>query len=423
MNPERLHVAVLTRAIRSFHGHGGLERAVDDLVRHLLRRGVRVTLITRPPKENGCAPLRNDRLDVRFVPYVTFPFAGRRGTTVVDRSTAYPLFGWRAGRLAAALVRREGVQLVHAQGASGLGYARVRRRDWLGTVPLVLNPHGLEEFDAGGVGLKRLAYRPLQWSVRATARAADRVVATDGSLVAAVQDRLGLPASRIALIPNAIDLERIDGLTDSSAGAACRRRLGLALEDPLFLSVGRLEANKGFDLMIAALAELSRAENSAARAGLGSRWRWVLAGDGPLRSSLARAVRAEGLEARVLFTGALPDEALHAWYEAATVFVHPTRYEGSSLVTLEAMAHRRPVIAARVGGLPDKVRPGVNGWLVPPNRADALAAAVVEALHAGPRLREMGEAGRAIVAREFAWSAVIDRWLDLYREVLTRRNQ
>ena len=86
-----------------------------------------------------------------------------------------------------------------------------------------------------------------------------------------------------------------------------------------------------------------------------------------------RAVRAAGIGAHVLFAGRADDADLHAWYEAASLFVHPTRYEGSSLVTLEAMAHRRAVVATRAGGLPDKVRPGVNGWLVPPDDADALA--------------------------------------------------
>jgi glycosyltransferase involved in cell wall biosynthesis len=113
---------------------------------------------------------------------------------------------------------------------------------------------------------------------------------------------------------------------------------------------------------------------------------------------------------------------LHGWYEAATVFVHPTLYEGSSIVTLEAMAHRRPVIASRAGGLPDKVIPGVTGWLVPPGSADALAAAVVEALSDSVRLRAMGAAGRTLVETEFSWRAATDRLLSMYGELLERRN-
>ena len=88
----------------------------------------------------------------------------------------------------------------------------------------------------------------------------------------------------------------------------------------------------------------------------------------------------QGLATFVVMRGRASVEDLHGWYEAATLFVHPTLYEGSSIVTLEAMAHRRAVVASRAGGLPDKVIPGVTGWLVPPGNEEALSAAIAEAL-------------------------------------------
>src|SRR5689334_25271683 len=97
------HVAVVTRAVFPLHGLGGLERSVYDLVRYLTGAGVRVSLITRAPRR-GTPPIDIPGVVTHFVPYRTFPFAGRRGTTVLDRSTAYPLFGERAGRLASPLV-------------------------------------------------------------------------------------------------------------------------------------------------------------------------------------------------------------------------------------------------------------------------------------------------------------------------------
>ncbi len=106
------------------------------------------------------------------------------------------------------------------------------------------------------------------------------------------------------------------------------------------------------------------------------------------------------------------------WYEAASIFVHPTLYEGSSLVTLEAMAHRKPVIATRAGGLPDKVRPGVNGWLVEPGDAPALAGAIREALQARARLSDLGARSRDIVEREFSWEQLVDRQIAVYEELL-----
>ncbi len=425
MRADDLHVVLLTRAVFPLHGSGGLERHVHDLVRHLARRGVQVTVITRPPTVAGTESMDAfgdgpGHVSARFVPYRTFPFAGRRGTTVLDRSTAYPWFGWRAGRLAARLVRAGGIQLVHGLGASSLGYALARRRDHLGTVPFVFNPQGLEEFgatDPTRARLKRVAYRPLQGAVRACARVADQVIATDRVLLPVVLQSLPVSRARVRVVPNAIDLAELDRFADEGAADALRRRLGLGEGEPLLLSVGRIEENKGFQVLVKALAAL---ETRGGAAGLHG-WRWTLVGDGPYRPRLERAVRTAGLADRVTFTGRVDEVELHAWYEAASIFLHPTLYEGSSLVTLEAMAHRRAVIATRAGGLPDKVKPGVSGWLVEPGDAGRLAHAIREALGASSRLAGMGDAGRAIVEREFSWTTATDRLLELYRDVLSRR--
>ena len=116
--------------------------------------------------------------------------------------------------------------------------------------------------------------------------------------------------------------------------------------------------------------------------------------------------------------GRVDDRLLHAWYEAATLFVHPTLYEGSSLVTLEAMAHRRAVVATRAGGLPDKVKPGVNGWLVEPGDASALAGAISGAIGEPAQLSILGQSSRAIVEREFSWDAAGRATIALYKELL-----
>ena len=86
------------------------------------------------------------------------------------------------------------------------------------------------------------------------------------------------------------------------------------------------------------------------------------------------------------------------------------------------MAHRRPIVATMAGGLPDKVEPGVNGWLVPPGDAGALARAIREAMADRHALIAMGAKSRALVEREFSWSVAMDRLVALYRELLGARN-
>ena len=409
-----LRVAVVARSVYPFHGVGGLERSVHDLVRYLALHGVSVTLITRTPARRSSAREIHPAIDVRFVDYRTFPLAGRRGTTVLDRSTAYPLFGLRAGALAARMVAAGDIDLVHGFGASVLGYARRRRRS---TAPLVLNPQGLEEFgatDPSRARLKRAAYLPLRRAVIACAQAADCVVATDRTLEPAVQQHLRVGPERIRTIPNALDLVWVDGLATAEDGRRIRRSAGIHDEDVVLLSVGRVEQNKGFHLLAAALAALREHGPQIVHGD----WRWVLVGDGPYRRRLARIVAESGLAGRVLFAGRLGDPDLHAWYETASLFVHPTLYEGSSLVTLEAMAHRRAVVATTAGGLPDKVQQGVSGWLVPPGDASALAAAISGALARLPRLPAMGEAGRAIVERAFSWEAAGAATLRMYEDLV-----
>src|SRR5436190_4440890 len=99
-----------------------------------------------PPNDDSLiAEVIHPKIAAQFVPYHTFPLAGRRGTTVLDRSTAYPIFGLRAGRRALELVEEGRADIVHGLGASVLGYARARSA---ARAPLVLNPQGLEEFGA-----------------------------------------------------------------------------------------------------------------------------------------------------------------------------------------------------------------------------------------------------------------------------------
>lgn len=410
MRDGGVRVAVIARSVHPLHGVGGLERHVHDLVVHLARRGARVTLIAPPPRAGRGEATLPARL--LAVPYVTFPGAGRRGTTVIDRATAYPVFGWRAGRRAAALVRAGLIDVVHGFGASALGYAMARRRDPSLRAPLVLNPQGLEEFGAtrpSAAGLKRIAYRPLQVAVRACARAAEAVIATDASLRPVVTGHLDVEDARVVTIPNAVDLDAIDGLATPADGLAVRAAHGVARDECLLVSAGRLERNKGFHHVIDALRS---AGPEAAR------WRWVLVGDGPWRARLLAAAEAAGVASRIMMPGRLADALLHAWYEAADVFVHPTLYEGSSLVTLEAMAHRRAVVATRAGGLPDKVRPGQNGWLVAPGDVAALGEALREAASDTSRLRDFGARSRTIVEREFAWPAVAAATEALYLRLL-----
>jgi glycogen(starch) synthase len=416
-----LRVAVIARATMPLHGVGGLERSVRDLVRHLAARQVDVTLLTPPPTASRPVvqdPFASPHIQVRHISYLTFPLANRRGTTILDRSTAYLVFGVRAGRRALAMALQGEVDVVHGFGASALGYALGRKRT---SVPLVLNPQGMEEFGASGDALpflKRAGYGPLRYAVRRCARAADAIIATDVSLEPVVARHLHPRADQTWTIPNGIDLVEAGAFAGPAEGAIMRHRHGISAGETVLLSVGRLEANKGFDVLAAALGRVATPGGLLSASG----WRWIVIGTGPYRREIESTVEANGLTKHVTFAGRVPDADLHAWYEAATIFVHPTRYEGSSLVTLEAMAHRKPIVATRAGGLADKVRPGKNGWLVEPGDEAGLAAALADAASQPTHLPAMGLKSRAMVETEFAWPVIADRHLRMYEALLRPPN-
>ena len=421
-----MNVVLVARAVFPLHGFGGLERSVYDLSRALAERDIGVTLITPPPTrqdEGDAAALIHPAITAEFIPYHTFPLANRRGTTVLDRSTAYPLWGLRAGRRAAELVREGRADIVHGFGASVLGYAR-RRGAFVGagqtraadaTAPLC-EPSGTGEFgatDPSRAPLKVAAYLPLRRAVLRCARAADAVIATDRALEPVVLGHLGIPREKMHTIPNALDLRQVDAYVNAMLLGDLRLHNDIQPGERVLLSAGRLEASKGFHVLLRALAAV-RDHGSLD----GKAWRWVVLGEGPYRPMLEVLASELGLDAHVQFAGRVADAELHGWHELATLFIHPTLYEGSSLVTLEAMAHRRAVIASLAGGIPDKVRPGTNGWLVPPGDASALAAAISGALSDPARLAYYGLAGRTIVEREFSWTAAGDATVALYRQLL-----
>jgi glycosyltransferase involved in cell wall biosynthesis len=415
-----LRMAITARSIYPIHGVGGLERHLHDLVRHLVGIGVRVHVVTRPPvlmAPRDVPTLASDLIDWSFVPYRSFPFADRRGTTVIDRSTAYPIFGLRAGARAARLAAAGEVDVVYGHGASVLGYARARKRGAV-ACPMIFNPHGLEEF--GGPGqpaAKYIGYAPLRAAARYCARAADRVISTDQCLVPVIGRHLRIPEHRIRVVPNSVDLDACDASAEEVAARALRARLSMPPGTRVLLSAGRLEHNKGFHVLARALSDLLPRDGSGPAVGRPD-WRWVLVGDGPARPRLERAIREHGIASRTLMAGHVSTPELHGWYRAADVFVHPTLYEGSSIVTLEAMTHALPVVATMAGGLPDKVVPGATGWLVEPGDPGELSRVILEALQDPSRLAGLGRAGRALVEERFSWPAAVQALMAVIRELV-----
>ena len=179
---------------------------------------------------------------------------------------------------------------------------------------------------------------------------------------------------------------------------------------PLIGIVGRLFPIKNHELFLEAAARVAAHEPTA---------HFVIVGDGVLRPELENRARALGIADRVLFTGWRSD--LPRICADLNVLVVSSDNEGTPVSAIEAMAAGCPVVATRVGGLPDLIDDGRTGRLVPPRDAEALARAVLDLLQSPARAREIGNNAREFVRRRFTVQRLLDDMDRLYRELLEEK--
>ncbi len=224
--------------------------------------------------------------------------------------------------------------------------------------------------------------------MRQIVRNLDAVLSISSYVERRLLDFTGLPSSRVVTIYNGVDTHAFNPKLD---GADFRARKGLD-GDPMILYVGRLAWNKGLPDLIDCMKEVT---------GRFPRAKLVLCGRGKMESELRNRVDALGLQSTVTFAGLVSDADLPYYYAASDIFVLPSSLEPFGLVLLEAMSMCKPVVATDVGGIPEVVRDGYNGLLVPPHDSSSLSNAILR-LSADEHLRtRLSKNGRATVENQF----------------------
>jgi colanic acid/amylovoran biosynthesis glycosyltransferase len=179
-------------------------------------------------------------------------------------------------------------------------------------------------------------------------------------------------------------------------------------QTPRLVCVGRLAEEKGQLLLLQALALLG---------AKGMLIELVLAGDGPMRRQIEALATELGLNSQLRITGWISSHQVREELLGARGLVLPSFAEGLPVVIMEAMALRRAVLATHVGGIPELVRPGEHGWLVPPGSVDDLAAAMEEFLRTPlERLRQMGDAAYQRVTERHAVDTEATKLARLFHE-------
>jgi glycosyltransferase involved in cell wall biosynthesis len=237
-----------------------------------------------------------------------------------------------------------------------------------------------------------------------------RLIVPSAAIAAKVRAE-GRGAAEITVVPNGVDLDRFSPHRSNQDLAGVRAALGIPPDAFLIGVVARLEPEKGHRHLLEALPAIVEAVPNA----------WLLlVGEGsqadPLRAQAGSLPLAAGQT--VVIAGFQPD--VEAVTQALDVAVMPSLREAQGLALLEAMAARRPVVASAVGGIPETIRDGVDGLLVPPADPDALAAAVIR-LARDARLRDrLAASGRRRVEDRFSVAASARRVEAIYEEELVR---
>jgi len=330
----------------------------------------------------------------------------------------------RAGGSVGAWLRAEGIQVFEVdmqrgwRGALGLaGALRRLSRDLCEFAPDVLHTH---LFHAGAIGrvAARGANRPriashvhtvegrsLPWRNRfdrLTLRWIDVEICVSQAVARDRARRIGAPESKLRVIPNGVDLERPRQLERVTRAKATT---GLVPGMRTILAIGRLDRQKGFDVLVETAPHLLSGNEDL---------QIVIVGEGPERETLERAIARLGLAERVLMPGYRED--IGRYLARAEVLVMPSRWEGFGITAVEAMAAGVPVIASDVDSLPEIVEHQRTGLLVPPEDIAALANAV-RSLLADPATRSaMSDAARAASER-FSIESMVCACTQLYEEL------
>jgi D-inositol-3-phosphate glycosyltransferase len=243
---------------------------------------------------------------------------------------------------------------------------------------------------------------------RALGRAVDRVVVQCQDEIAELV-RIGVPRTRMTLVPSGVNVDRFHPLGPSAPRAEGRRRI---------LTVARLVERKGVEDLIRALGKVPRAELVV----VGGPAEGDFEAD-PYVRRLRQLAETERVADRLRLVGAVPAAEMPAWYRSADLLAATPWYEPFGLTALEAMACGVPVVASAVGGLIDTVVDGVTGDLVPPRDPDSLARVLRRLLGDEHRRLSYGAAAVDRAVHSYAWPRIADRLAVTYRSLAAARSE
>ena len=294
-----------------------------------------------------------------------------------------PVFLLRHSMVIAKAAR--GSDIIHAHWTLSASAALMSR--WYHHKPILTTVQGSDIFQIPRLPLGR-------WFTKQTLTRSYHITALSNALKEQLLS-MGINDNKITIIPNGVNTSTFTPLPP-------RRR------ENVILFVGSLIQRKGANFLIEAMSLLAHGF---------PHYRLVIIGDGPQKTALQQLSSRLGIDQRVTFTGRLPQHQVKKWMQRARVFVLPSIEEGMGVVLIEALASGTPVVASKVGGIPDVITSDV-GVLVPPKNSQALASALRDILQSPSHWDVMSRRARQRAVEIYDWGQVSQRFVSLYHSIL-----
>ena len=297
--------------------------------------------------------------------------------------------------------------IVHAHFSTPPGEIAALRYTKKKKVPFILTYHGDWQESFGGFVRRMALFFYNKYPLDKVLSRADIIISPSKHYIDESRF-LGEYRDKIVVIPNGINVEDFNIPLSKEE---CRGRLGLPVDGEIILFLGTLGPHKGPDILVKAMPRIIKDVPDA---------ELVFAGEGMMRDELEMLSKKICVEKNVRFAGFVEESMKPLYYKAADIFALPSTMstESFGIVNLEAMASGLPIVASRIGGVPDLVKDGENGFLVPPKDSEALAEAIIYLLENEDVREKMGQNGRDKV-KDYSWDRIAKETEKVYYEVLS----
>jgi glycosyltransferase involved in cell wall biosynthesis len=375
---------------------GGVATYVQDIKRLLGARGHTIYVL-RPGDSDiikACSSVTEENvLEVNLRP----PWIP---TVPVRAVAAFLLYFvptiWRLYRF----IRRNNIQVISLEYPMTYMVYFYLIRAWTRT-PIIVGLHGSD------VLLLHTNDVVWQWIVRRIIRRANWILAHSASLVRDAHDKVGKLGQSHSFLHYGVECKRLRDASESATATAAIPK------GDYILTVAKLYPRKGLDVLLRAIHVLKSSNVQC-------RYRFVIVGDGPEESRLKSMAAELGIESMVLFAGDVKNDIVPALFKHCAFFVLSSRVEPFGIVLLEAMTFGKAIVATTAGGIPEFIREGHNGLLVPVEDSQALAASIDRLIRDKDLRVRIGNNGQIIVEERYDYDKLVVQYEELFKEQVRR---